>query len=90
MFSGCADFSYLEIVNADIDLDPLAFESIGSSEHDVNLVCHKRMLQTFSGEISANVNVKVYEEREFPVENLIGIVVCLILLIAIANSFRRI
>lgn len=94
-FSGTAGLKYLEIESGSADISPYAFSGIGENSMgeppaQVTVKCHKSLLQYFIGEIPENVTLVYYEDREFPMENIIGIIVCAILLIIIANSFRRI
>ena len=94
VFSHTANMTTLEIKSTQADIDTQAFADIGmvsdTESNPVTLKCSNVLLKDYVGQIPDNLTVKYYEDREFPMENIIGIVVCIILLVIIANSFRRI
>ncbi len=87
IFNNCTSLEYVTVYSKDVDAEN-TFMLI-NSEKTVTVESHSGALKHL-GEWSENVVFVNFEKRNFPMMNLVGIVVCLLILLVILNFLRRI
>ena len=87
VFESCGSLEYVQIDSTDVTAtDSL---NMGEGMQDVTVKCYRGALKDL-GTVSGNVTFEYYGERSFPMMNLVGIGVCVLLLAGILNFLRRI
>lgn len=87
IFNNCTSLEYVTVYSKDVDAEN-TFMLINSKK-TVTVESHSGALKHL-GEWSDNVVFVNFEKRNFPMMNLVGIIVCLLILLVILNFLRRI
>ncbi len=87
VFQSCGSLEYVQIDSTDVTATNSL--DMGEGMQDVTVKCYRGALKDL-GTVSDNVTFEYYGDRSFPMINLVGIVVCAILLLLILNYLRRI
>lgn len=87
VFESCSNLTSIEIYSRNLTATN-AFD-MSDLDHNVTIKCYTAALKDL-GTVSDNVILVDFEKRTFPMMNIVGIAVCLLLLFVILNFLRRI
>ena len=87
VFESCGSLEYVQIDSTDVTATNSL--DMGEGMQDVTVKCYRGALKDL-GTVSGNVTFEYYGERSFPMMNLVGIGVCVIMILLILNYLRRI
>ena len=87
VFQSCGSLEYVQIDSTDVTATNSL--DMGEGMQEVTVKCYRGALKD-QGTVSGNVTFQYYGERSFPMMNLVGIGVCLIMILLILNYLRRI
>ena len=87
VFQSCGSLEYVQIDSTDVTATNSL--DMGEGMQDVTVMCYRGALKDL-GTVSGNVTFEYYGERSFPMMNLVGIGICVLLLAGILNFLRRI
>ncbi len=85
VFDNCEQLTFVQIDSKNVE----ARYAFANASHTITVKCYEGALKNL-GSVSDNVVFVNFEKRTFPMMNLVGIAVCLIILLLILNFLRRI
>jgi len=90
VFNDCTSMSEITFYGTNVTFDRYTFSWMNNEDLAIVYITKDVQLPEFMYDSHSNLDIRVIGERPYPMENLIGVVICLIILIFIIRFFRHV
>jgi len=90
VFNDCTSISEITFYGTNVTFDSYTFSFMNNEDLAIAYITKDVQLPEFLDDYNSKIEIKVIGERPYPMENLIGVAICLLILIFIVRFFRHV
>jgi hypothetical protein len=90
VFNDCTSMSEITFYGTNVTFDSYTFSLMNNEDLAIVYITKDVQLPEYMDDHLSNVDIRVIGERPYPMENLIGVTLCLLILIFIVRFFRHV
>jgi hypothetical protein len=90
VFNDCTSMSEITFYGTNVTFDSYTFSLMNNEDLAIVYITKDVQLPEYMDDHLSNVDIRVIGERPYPMENLIGVTICLLILIFIVRFFRHV